>query len=287
VEANVQRAVQTLPGLTSLLGVAYLTFHLAVTAGVLLWLHRRRPDGFPLVRTSLLLASGLAIVGFLVYPTAPPRLAGVGISDTVSGRHVDLNRGLVSSLYNPYAAVPSMHVGYALNRRRWPAPPRSTPARPRDRSALPDVRVARHRRPRQPLLPRRCRGRARRGARCRARPPDTEISEGSRINDRRPYSLLQIRELGHGIHDLPGFDTSDFRSFAVRLDPHETRLPIARSAETLLLVVEGSLTVVWCDASHASTEFGERDAAMTNPPSVEALRAGTEGATFLATVGRI
>jgi hypothetical protein len=107
------------------------------------------------------------------------------------------------------------------------------------------------------------------------------------MNDRRPYSLLQIRELGHGIHDLPGLDTSDFRAFAGRLDPHETRLPIARSAETLLLVVEGSLTVVWCDASHASTELGERDAAMTNPPSVESLRAGTEGATFLAMVGRI
>ena len=114
VESNVQRAVQTLPGLTSLLGVAYLTLHLAVTAGVLLWLHRRRPDGFPFVRTALLLASGLALVGFLVYPTAPPRLAGVGIADTVSGRHVDLNRGLVSALYNPYAAVPSMHIGYAL-----------------------------------------------------------------------------------------------------------------------------------------------------------------------------
>jgi hypothetical protein len=114
VEANVQRAVQTLPGLTSLLDVAYLTLHLAVTGGVLLWLHRRRPEGFPFVRTALLLASGLALVGFLLYPTAPPRLAGVGIVDTVSGRHVDLNRGLVSSLYNPYAALPSMHVGYAL-----------------------------------------------------------------------------------------------------------------------------------------------------------------------------
>ena len=114
VEANVQRAVQTLPGLTSLLGVAYLALHLTVTAGVLLWLHRRRPEGFPFVRTALLLASGLALVGFLVYPTAPPRLAGVGILDTVSSRHVDLNHGLVSSLYNPYAAVPSMHVGYAL-----------------------------------------------------------------------------------------------------------------------------------------------------------------------------
>ena len=114
VELNLQRAVQTLPGLTRVLGVAYLTLHLAVTAGVLLWLHRRHPEGFPFVRTALLLASGLALVGFLVYPTAPPRLAGVGILDTVSGRHVDLNRGLVSSLYNPYAAVPSMHIGYAL-----------------------------------------------------------------------------------------------------------------------------------------------------------------------------
>jgi len=114
VESNVQRAVQTLPGLTSLFGVAYLTLHLAVTAGVLLWLHRRRPEGFPFVRTALLLASGLALVGFLFYPTAPPRLAGVGIVDTVSGGHVDLNRGLVSSLYNPYAALPSMHIGYAL-----------------------------------------------------------------------------------------------------------------------------------------------------------------------------
>jgi hypothetical protein len=114
VESNLQRAVQTLPGLTNVLGVAYLTLHLAFTVGVLLWLHRRRPEGFPFVRSAFLFASGLALVGFLVYPTAPPRLAGVGIADTVSGRYVDLNRGLVSSLYNPYAAVPSMHIGYAL-----------------------------------------------------------------------------------------------------------------------------------------------------------------------------
>ena len=114
VKASVQRAAHALPGLTSLLGVAYLTLHVAVTAAVLLWLHQRRPAAFPYVRTTLLFASGLALVGFLAYPTAPPRLAGVGIVDTVSHGRVDLNRGLVSSLYNPYAAVPSMHVGYAL-----------------------------------------------------------------------------------------------------------------------------------------------------------------------------
>ena len=106
------------------------------------------------------------------------------------------------------------------------------------------------------------------------------------MNDRRPYSLLQIRELGHGIHDLPGFDTSDFRSFAVRLDPNETRLPIARSAETLLLVVEGSLRVVWCDATRVSTELGEGDTALTNPPAAQVLLAGAAGATFLALVSR-
>ena len=106
------------------------------------------------------------------------------------------------------------------------------------------------------------------------------------MNDRRPYSLLQLRELGHGIHDLPGFDTSEFRSFAVRLDPHETRLPIDRSAETLLLVVEGTVTVVWRDTTRVSTELGEGDAASTNPPAVEVLLAGAEGAAFLAVVSR-
>ena len=106
------------------------------------------------------------------------------------------------------------------------------------------------------------------------------------MNDRRPYSLLQLRELGHGIHDLPEFDTSDFRSFAVRLDPHEKRLPIDRSLGTLLLVAEGSLTVVWRDTNPVSTELGEGDTAPTNPPVVEVLLAGAEGATFLALVSR-
>ena len=113
-EANVQHAARALPGLSSLLGTAYLSLHLVVTVGVLLWLHQRRPAAFAFVRTTLLLASALALVGFLAYPTAPPRLVGIGIADTVSNGHVDLHKGLVSSLYTPYAAVPSMHIGYAL-----------------------------------------------------------------------------------------------------------------------------------------------------------------------------
>jgi hypothetical protein len=114
LEADVQHAARLIPGLEGLLDVSYLTLHLTVTIAVLLWLHRRHPAAFPLVRTALVVASGVAVVGFIAFPTAPPRLAGIGVLDTVSKANVDLNRGLVSSLYNPYAAVPSMHVGYAL-----------------------------------------------------------------------------------------------------------------------------------------------------------------------------
>jgi PAP2 superfamily len=114
VESNVQHAAAAVPGAISLLGALYLTLHLSVSGACLLWFHRRRPDAFPLVRTALLLASGLALVGYLAYPTAPPRLAALGVSDTISGTGLDLNHGLVSSLYNPFAAVPSMHIGYAV-----------------------------------------------------------------------------------------------------------------------------------------------------------------------------
>lgn len=114
VEGTIQRAAQAVPGLIGSLDLAYVSLHLAVTGSVLLWLHRRRPNVFPFVRTTLLVASGLALIGFVVFPTAPPRLAALGIADTISGRHLNLTHGLVSSLYNPYAAVPSMHIGYAL-----------------------------------------------------------------------------------------------------------------------------------------------------------------------------
>jgi hypothetical protein len=114
VEGRVQNAADALPGLIGALGFFYLTLHLAVTGACLIWLHRRRPDVFPFVRSTLLLASGLALVGYLAFPTAPPRLAAIGITDTISQGHVSLNHGFVSSLYNPFAAVPSMHFGYAI-----------------------------------------------------------------------------------------------------------------------------------------------------------------------------
>src|SRR5262249_14354787 len=80
-EARVQRSAEHVSGVVSALGASYVTFHLVVTGAVLIWLHQRRPSAYPFVRTTLLLASGIATIGFLVFPTAPPRLSGVGIVD--------------------------------------------------------------------------------------------------------------------------------------------------------------------------------------------------------------
>src|SRR5262249_46947042 len=99
----------------TLLGYAYLSLHLLGTAAVLVWVYRRHRHVYARLRNTLVLANALAVVGYALFPTAPPRLAGVGIADTVSGATpVNLTSRFVSSFYNPYAAVPSMHIGFSL-----------------------------------------------------------------------------------------------------------------------------------------------------------------------------
>jgi hypothetical protein len=81
----------------------------------LVWLHRRHREHFPLVRNTLVGATGIALAIYLLYPVAPPRLAGLGFVDTVThSAKVNLSSDALGSLYNPFAAVPSLHFGYAL-----------------------------------------------------------------------------------------------------------------------------------------------------------------------------
>jgi hypothetical protein len=114
-ERGVQELAEQVPGLPSLLGVAYIVLHIVVTAGVLVWVFRRHRDSFPVVRTTLIASTALSLAVYVLYPAAPPRLAGLGFADTVT-EHAGLNLSsdLLGSLYNPFAAVPSLHFGYAL-----------------------------------------------------------------------------------------------------------------------------------------------------------------------------
>jgi hypothetical protein len=114
-EPAVQRAAHDVPGLPALLGYAYVSLHLVVTAVVLMWVYRRHNHHYRTLRNTFFAANALAIAGYWLFPTAPPRLAGVGIADTVSGAtSVNLTSSFVSTFYNEYAAVPSMHIGFSL-----------------------------------------------------------------------------------------------------------------------------------------------------------------------------
>ena len=114
-EGTLQDAVMRLPGMIDAFGFAYMSLHLVGTVAVLIWLYARRPDWFPLLRTALAIASAIALSIYFLYPTAPPRLAGIGIVDTVTTiNDIDLRSRLLGEFYNPFAAIPSMHFGYAL-----------------------------------------------------------------------------------------------------------------------------------------------------------------------------
>ena len=128
-EHTVQEWSRGVPFLPLLLGVAYMSLHFGATTLAVRWVYRERREAFPLLRTTLIASTALALAGYVLYPAAPPRLAGLGFSDTVT-THTGLNLSsdFLGSFYNPVAAVPSLHFGYSLivgvalftlARRRW------------------------------------------------------------------------------------------------------------------------------------------------------------------------
>ncbi|MEV0910780.1 bifunctional glycosyltransferase 87/phosphatase PAP2 family protein [Streptomyces hokutonensis] len=95
----------------------YESFHFVVPLSVMAVLYWRRPVDYRWARSSLGFATLLALVGFWLYPLAPPRLLpGLGIIDTVHGVQ-DFSKpdyGTLTALTNQYAAMPSLHFGWSL-----------------------------------------------------------------------------------------------------------------------------------------------------------------------------
>ena len=94
----------------------YVNSHFVMTTTVLVWLYLRHNERFYFVRNMFMVAMGLALVGYLLLPTAPPRFfPELGFVDTIAYYvNVQHDSGLVALFFNPYAAVPSMHVAFAL-----------------------------------------------------------------------------------------------------------------------------------------------------------------------------
>jgi hypothetical protein len=108
----------------------YVNSHFIVTSCLLVWIYLRHNRHFYFVRNMFMVAMALALVGYLSFPTAPPRfLPELGFVDTIA-YYADVRHdsAFVALFINPYAAVPSMHVAFSLMlavpamwlvRRRW------------------------------------------------------------------------------------------------------------------------------------------------------------------------
>ena len=114
VEPALQRALLPRRRLVAGLNVAYVTLNVGLTVGWLMTLFRRRDPSFHRLRRAAVLTTLGAQPVFLLFPLAPPRkLDGfVDTIESVSG--VSLDRGLVAELYDPIAAMPSIHVAFAV-----------------------------------------------------------------------------------------------------------------------------------------------------------------------------
>jgi PAP2 superfamily len=115
-EVHLQQHALSIPHLAQW-AYGYSAFvHFPFTFAVMLWLSIRRPAAYPRVRWAMIALTCLALIGHLLFPLAPPRMmtqygwvdTGVRYGQSVYGAKPD------GGLANQFAAMPSLHVGWAV-----------------------------------------------------------------------------------------------------------------------------------------------------------------------------
>jgi membrane-associated phospholipid phosphatase len=114
VEKPVQRAAERIPGLVDIFDFEYATLHLVAAVAVLIWLYRKDATNYIRYRLALVLSCLGAVAVFTAWPTAPPRMAGISIADSLARSGVDPDSRTLTIFYNPYAAFPSLHQAFAV-----------------------------------------------------------------------------------------------------------------------------------------------------------------------------
>jgi membrane-associated phospholipid phosphatase len=115
-EITIQRLIDSSGVLRLAASWTYWSSEFVIVGLALLWVYLRRNDAFIRFRNTVLLANLIGLVGYIVVPTAPPRMfQGVGFGDTLQ-QFASLNHGssLITFISNPYAAMPSLHAADAL-----------------------------------------------------------------------------------------------------------------------------------------------------------------------------
>ena len=115
LELSVQSFVASSGLLRELTSWTYWHSQFTVLGISLLWIYLRRNESFVRVRNTLLLANVIGLIGFVLVPTAPPRMfPELGFVDTLAGFGINHDSAIVRADANPYAAMPSLHAADAL-----------------------------------------------------------------------------------------------------------------------------------------------------------------------------
>jgi hypothetical protein len=92
----------------------YIWGHWPVIIVTLLWLVHSHPEPYRILRNAFFVSGMIGVCIFVLYPVAPPRLAGLGLYDTVSAQSHAYRVLQPPAFVNQYAAIPSLHVGWNL-----------------------------------------------------------------------------------------------------------------------------------------------------------------------------
>jgi membrane-associated phospholipid phosphatase len=115
-ELTAQRVVDSSHTLLTIVAWTYWNSEFTVVGLAILWVYLRRHEHFARFRNTVLLANVVGLFGYVLWPTAPPRMFNTpGFRDALDGMG-SLNHGsaLVSLASNPYAAMPSLHAADSL-----------------------------------------------------------------------------------------------------------------------------------------------------------------------------
>lgn len=115
-EIALQTEILTAPTVVRLLNFVYAYTHLAVLIVFAIWVFTLHHDRYQEIRNTFLVILGTGLAIYILFPLAPPRLFPyTGFVDTLklySG--INYDQQSIAMLYNPFAAMPSLHVGFAL-----------------------------------------------------------------------------------------------------------------------------------------------------------------------------
>lgn len=115
-EPDLQSAVIGKRAVVQLFNGIYFWLDFPVIAAIGIWLYFFRPHNYTVARDAILASGAIALVIYLTYPVAPPRLVpDLGFVDSVNQyTHFSYQAQSMQAFVNPYAAVPSLHFGWSV-----------------------------------------------------------------------------------------------------------------------------------------------------------------------------